>query len=282
LQKGEFLEDLLQKEAEFWEKFDLNGCQYGKPYWVDLQKADYLKTPKRYLWCNPRIDAILYNRVKHKLFASLPLKASRILDVGCGAGWLSLEMARLGHEVTGIDIAKKRIEIAKKTALSENLSIDYRSISLDDLTDVASFDVVVSYGSLHHFQEVNKAVSKINSLLKPIGDFLLVENSGSFLRDISDFCRKTILRRSETSRSPFEDASTKTLVSAVKDSFKIKEEFYDLAFTKILAELYDLTLQKFPPQLSYPILNFSRVVDRVASGLGFPSGEVVFIRAYKN
>ena len=42
-----------------------------------------------------------------------------ILDVGCGAGYISLELARAGHHVTGVDIANKAIEAAENT-LSQN------------------------------------------------------------------------------------------------------------------------------------------------------------------
>ena len=40
---------------------------------------------------------------------------ARILDVGCGSGYISLELARSGYHVTGIDISSKVIDVAKKT-----------------------------------------------------------------------------------------------------------------------------------------------------------------------
>ena len=49
-------------------------------------------------------------------------KGLKILDVGCGPGILSLEIARAGHHVLGIDISEKSIEVARK-ALVNNLSL---------------------------------------------------------------------------------------------------------------------------------------------------------------
>ena len=277
----DLLDDKLRREAEFWETFDLNSLQYGTPYWVDLQKAEYLKTPKRYIWCDPKIEAILYGAVKDTLFAALPEQSVRILDVGCGAGWLALELARLGHRVTGIDIAGKRVEIARGTAAREGVVIDYRAIPLEKLEIQEPFDVIVSYGSLHHFPKVTEAVEKISELLKDDGSFLLLENSGNLIRDGVNWCRKTILKRDEDSRSPYEDVSTKTLVAAVKERFRLEKETYDLAFSKILAELFDFVFPKLPPHYFYPLLRGSRVLDRWAATIGVPRGEIVFMQARK-
>jgi len=275
------LDDKLRREAEFWENFDLNSLQYGTPYWVDVQKAEYLNTPKRYIWCDPKIEAILYGAVKEALFAALPKEAVRILDVGCGAGWLALELARLGHQVTGIDIAEKRVEIARDAAAGEGFSINYQAIPLEELEVQVPFDVIVSYGSLHHFPNVTEAVAKISDLLKDDGSFLLVENSGNLIRDSVNWCRKTILKRDDDSRSPYEDISTKTLVAAVKERFRIEKETYDLAFSKVLAEVFDFACPKLPPHYSYPLLRGGRALDRWAAAIGIPQGEIVFMQARK-
>lgn len=52
-------------------------------------------------------------------------KGSSILDVGCGPGRHSLEFARRGYQVTGVDISDTFIEIARESARSENLTVDF-------------------------------------------------------------------------------------------------------------------------------------------------------------
>ena len=62
-----------------------------------------------------------------------------ILDVGCGAGYVSLELARGGHHVTGIDIAGDAIRIARET-LAENTfkqgfgSLRYEVLPLEEFS----------------------------------------------------------------------------------------------------------------------------------------------------
>src|SRR6266487_5880050 len=50
----------------------------------------------------------------------------RVLDVGCGTGFLALRLAELGHTVTGIDLAPKMIEQARRKAEQADLQIEFR------------------------------------------------------------------------------------------------------------------------------------------------------------
>ena len=51
---------------------------------------------------------------------------ARILDLGCGPGLYTEQLARLGHECVGIDFGPASIEYAKEQAAANNLNIDYR------------------------------------------------------------------------------------------------------------------------------------------------------------
>jgi 2-polyprenyl-3-methyl-5-hydroxy-6-metoxy-1,4-benzoquinol methylase len=53
-------------------------------------------------------------------------KSLKILDIGCGTGRHSLELARRGYDVTGIDLSESMIDKARSLALAENLKIDFR------------------------------------------------------------------------------------------------------------------------------------------------------------
>ncbi len=73
---------------------------------------------------------------------------SRILDVGCGPGRHSLEFARRGHRVTGVDISSTFIDLAERMAIEADVGSRTRFVRgdarrLTDL-DLGSFDLVVS------------------------------------------------------------------------------------------------------------------------------------------
>lgn len=60
--------------------------------------------------------------MQRQLRACLPhVRHARILDIGCGPGAMSLAMARLGHEVVGIDFSSNMVELARRNAAAEGL-----------------------------------------------------------------------------------------------------------------------------------------------------------------
>jgi SAM-dependent methyltransferase len=70
---------------------------------------------------------------------------TRVLDVACGSGNLSLPAARAGAIVTGLDIAPNLIETARRRALAEGLKIDFDEGDAEELPyEDASFDSVVT------------------------------------------------------------------------------------------------------------------------------------------
>lgn len=99
------------------------------------------------------------------------LAGARVLDVGCGGGILTEALAKAGADATGIDLAKKSLQIAQLHALDSGLSIDYRHISVEELADAepASFDVVSCMEMLEHVPSPNSVVQSCARLVKPNG-----------------------------------------------------------------------------------------------------------------
>jgi 2-polyprenyl-3-methyl-5-hydroxy-6-metoxy-1,4-benzoquinol methylase len=93
----------------------------------------------------------------------------RILDVGCGTGWMSERLSRFG-QVTAIDIADEVLERARIRAPQ----VDF--ITADFLeTDLGAsrFDVVVALESLSHVADQSKYLKQIATVLRPGGSLML-------------------------------------------------------------------------------------------------------------
>jgi 2-polyprenyl-3-methyl-5-hydroxy-6-metoxy-1,4-benzoquinol methylase len=106
----------------------------------------------------------------------------KILEIGCGAGYLSLELARNGCVVTGIDLSEECIRIARRFALedpwvSSRAGLDYVCGDILNFSEKFpdSFDAIVMLGTQHHFKDQDRLMNTILTLLKQDGYILAHE-----------------------------------------------------------------------------------------------------------
>ncbi len=105
---------------------------------------------------------------------------SRVLEVGCGPGYVSLEIARAGYHVTAFDISEKAIDAAKETLASNPFkdgfgSLEYKVSSFDEFQGI--FDVVLIRGAIHHMTNPEMVIRKCLDLLESGGLLLCLEPS---------------------------------------------------------------------------------------------------------
>ena len=70
-------------------------------------------------------------------------KRSKILDIGCGIGRHSRELAKRGYQITGIDLSESQLNRAKELADKEKLNIDFQIQDARRLTFQNEFDLVI-------------------------------------------------------------------------------------------------------------------------------------------
>lgn len=102
----------------------------------------------------------------------LPTREMNALEVGCGGGILSEQIARMGFNTTGMDPSNPAVEAAKRHAELSGLSIKYVPGSGENLPFAnASFDVLFCCDVLEHVKDLGKVVAEISRVLKPGGYF---------------------------------------------------------------------------------------------------------------
>jgi len=99
------------------------------------------------------------------------LKNMTLLDVGCGGGILSESLATLGASVTGIDMSKDGIAIAKEHAKSQSLKINYQVTTAEAfaIKKENNFDIVTCMEVLEHVPNPASLINACAQLTKPGG-----------------------------------------------------------------------------------------------------------------
>jgi len=96
----------------------------------------------------------------------------RILDFGCGSGWVSRVLDSNGYRVTGIDTSSSLIKSASGSAS------DKSQFTIGDCTNLpfgdGSFDMVVGMAILHHLNP-ERGLAECHRVLSPGGSLLLME-----------------------------------------------------------------------------------------------------------
>jgi len=151
---------------------------------VDLDEAYRLGAIKP-LW-DPTWSA-KYLGEFNRLFATLQgagvQPGARLLEPGCGSGWMAELFAQAGYSVVGVTIAEHDVVLAQRKAdahrakrLSSELSFRQGAMEyLDQMPDLREFDAVYIYEALHHAYDWRKTLRAAAKTLR-VGGRLVIAN----------------------------------------------------------------------------------------------------------
>ena len=112
------------------------------------------------------------------------LKGKRILDAGCGEGFLSRLMAEQGAIVTALDYSQKLLNIAKERT-NANLKIEYCHANLENMEKFLdqTFDIIVSSVVLQDIPNYQATVKEFYRVLQPEGQCIIAITHPCFSSD---------------------------------------------------------------------------------------------------
>jgi ubiquinone/menaquinone biosynthesis C-methylase UbiE len=143
---------------EFWNRRPCNirhsSCPVGTREYFDEVEA-------RKYFVEPHIPA----------FADFPRwQGKKVLEIGCGIGTDTISFARHGAAVTAIDLSDKSVELACRRAEIYGVSDRVRFYcgnceELDRVLPAATYDLVYSFGVIHHTPRPEKAVEQVRKFM---------------------------------------------------------------------------------------------------------------------
>jgi len=103
-------------------------------------------------------------------------KNKKVLEVGCGIGTAAQTFVENGADYMGLDLSDSSIELAIKRFDLFNLKGKFLTGNIEDINNINNnkFDLIYSFGVLHHTPNIKKAIDNIYNLLKIGGEFKLM------------------------------------------------------------------------------------------------------------
>lgn len=148
---------LIETEGRVWGNAASEMARAVRPDWQDMKRTVHYAALDA-----PNIERLL----------DMVQPGMRVLEIGCSSGWLSLEMARRGAHVEGVDVAAEAIQIAQKYAATNppRGSVRYEVMDINYTPLPAStYDLIVAVGVLHHLVEVQAVMERVRGALRPGG-----------------------------------------------------------------------------------------------------------------
>lgn len=152
-----------ERVREYWDGSPCDSDQsdrtrLSREYFLDIERQRYA--------LQPHILEVL---------SKIDWRGKRVLEIGSGLGTDARSIIGKGGDYTGINVDQASTEATAQALRAFSLPgrVLQRDATCLDFPDGA-FDVVYSFGVLHHIPEVEKAVAEIRRVLKPGGDLLLM------------------------------------------------------------------------------------------------------------
>ena len=155
-----------QKQKEVEEFWNAKPCDsdtsdeqmYSREYFEDIEKERY------------RLQSHIFDLLK-----SIDFKGKNVLEIGTGVGTDARTIISLGGHYHGINVDAGSADMTRTALQTFGVPGEVKQASATNIPYPSEyFDVVYSFGVLHHIPEVDKAIKEIHRVLKPGGKLVIM------------------------------------------------------------------------------------------------------------
>ena len=266
------------------------------------------------IWHDAQLFEIFFGKEYRHMVETAVTSGPRILELGCGEGNLTIELASRGMQVTAIDLSSDRIRRAAAKASDLRLQTPPTFLAGDlNTMDLprGAFDCVVAHDSLHHILMLSRLCDEVKHVLRPGGRFLVIDYVGmgmvrrflagflyALLPTYQPYKLKWGLRKrlgaflaSEQKKrkalentssgalhhdSPFEEISQSSIAREIECRFEIREKRTFCPFW-----FYLVAKVRMFSSLRYPMARFLKSFDDLILRLRLARGAYIWIEAQK-
>lgn len=163
-----------ERKAGSWNKIQESNWRNNADFWIQAMQKN--------------LDPFRSSLTNKTILQAVPKSTKKILDAGCGEGYLARLLSKKGARVFGIDKTPAFIRAAEALERKRPLGIQYRRSDIRNTGFPSSFfEIVVSHHSIQEIANPEKALGEFARILKKKGKLLLL-----FLHPCFDFKEKDV------------------------------------------------------------------------------------------
>ncbi|HXP20115.1 MAG TPA: methyltransferase domain-containing protein [Streptosporangiaceae bacterium] len=217
-------DDVQCGNRSWWSEYPLSydwhgeiSLERGTREWFDEIDRRFVGASRPYLTAQRPFDRIMPD----------DLQGQQVLEIGCGMGLHSLELARRGARVHAVDLTDAAVEATAARMTEFGMEAEVRCADAESLPyDDQSFDFVWSWGVIHHSARTARIVREIARVLKPRGETRVMVYNREALIARCMLLRHYILGGEFVRRSP--DETLWRWSDGYSARYYHKEQFEDL------------------------------------------------------
>ena len=166
---------LLKEEAKAFDKQIKKRIKIG--FVPDLRKNKFLKNFYNNIWREKKFVKIHWGQIINQIKNLSKKNGKNVLEIGCGSGFLCLELARNKLKVTGIDVSSKSIKSAKdyKNKIIEKLNLDYFAMDANDVVKIKKRYSSIIFLDLYIILKTIKIINLSYKILEKNGQLIIFE-----------------------------------------------------------------------------------------------------------
>jgi 2-polyprenyl-3-methyl-5-hydroxy-6-metoxy-1,4-benzoquinol methylase len=151
-------------------------------------------------------------------------RGKSVLEIGCGIGTDAEQFVRHGARYVGVDLSSTSLDVCRQRFDTRQLTGEFKQGSVADvdfMKSLGQFDLVYSYGVLHHFPGIHQHIANIACVTKSGGDFrfmVYAKNSWKYA-----MIQKGLDQFEAQAECPYAEAFTKDeIIAMLGDNFKLE------------------------------------------------------------
>ena len=171
---------------------DIRTVHQSEKVYFDRKAGEDLEKLVKGDWL---VDPALHRDTLKMWGLDYDMSGSNVLECGCGTGFFSVLLAKIGAEVCCFDLSAKNIEVTMKRASLNKVKVRGEVAVFEDLNyKDESFDLILGKNILHHIPDLEKAGGQIRRMLKKGGRAIFYELSAG--NPILVFFRNNVIGKS--------------------------------------------------------------------------------------